>query len=81
MPLPIAELMADSQIFGMAIAALAQRLNVLQRGGLGCDVLAADPAGHHTVQLARQRLVHLVAGMTETTHRGAPGKEGTQARG
>ena len=68
MPLAIAYLVADRKVFCMAVAALAERLNVLQRGGLRRHMFAANPARHHTMQLTGYRLVDLVAGMAQSAH-------------
>jgi hypothetical protein len=70
MALAIADFMADGQILGMAVAAVAQRLDVLQRGGLWRDMLAADPARHDAMQLARHGFVHLDAEVSQTAHAG-----------
>ena len=55
----------------MAVAALAERLNMLQRGGFARHVFAANPARHHTVQLTGNRLVDLVPGMAQFAHNNA----------
>jgi hypothetical protein len=68
MPLAVADFMADGQVFRVAVAAFAQRLDVLQRGGLARDVFAADPARHHAVELPRHGLVDLVPGMPQPAH-------------
>ena len=62
MPAVVAGIVADGQIFGMAVATLAQRLNVLQRGISLRHVLAADPARHLAVQLTGHGFVDFVAG-------------------
>ena len=56
MALTIAHLMTDGEVFCMTVAALAERLNMLQRGGFARHVFAANPARHHTVQLTGNRL-------------------------
>ena len=68
MPLAIANPVADSKVFCMAVAALAERLDVLQRGGTRRHMFAANPARHHTMQLTGNRLVNLVAGMAQSAH-------------
>ena len=68
MPLTIADLVADREVFCMAVTALAERLNVLQRGGLRRHMFAANPARHRAVQLTCNRLVDLVAGMAQSAH-------------
>jgi len=70
MALAIADLMADGEIFCMAVAAIAQGLNVFQRRGLGRDMFAAYPARHHAMKLARHRFVHLDPEVTQTAHAG-----------
>ena len=71
MPLAIAYLVADRKVFCMAVAALAERLNVLQRRGVRRDVFAANPARHGAVELTGDRLVDLVAGMAQPAHNNA----------
>ena len=66
MPLAIAYLVADRKVFCMAVAALAERLNVLQRGGLRRHMFAANPARHGAVELTGYRLVDLVAGKAQS---------------
>ena len=68
MPLAIANPVADSKVFCMAVAALAERLNVLQRRGVRRDVFAANPARHGAVELTGDRLVDLVAGVAQSAH-------------
>ena len=68
MTLTIADLVTDGQIFCVAVAALAERLNMLQCGGLARHVLAANPARHRAMQLTGDRLVDLVAGMAQSAH-------------
>ena len=68
MALTIADPVADGEVFCMAVAALAERLNVLQRGGFARHMFAANPARHHTMQLTGDRLVDLVAGMAQSAH-------------
>ena len=68
MALAVADLMADSQIFGVAAAALAQRLDVFQCGGLGRDMLTADPARHLAMQLTGHSAVDLDSNMSQTAH-------------
>lgn len=63
MTLMVARPVADSQIFSVAVTALAKWLDVFQRGGVQRNMLTAYPARHHTVQLARYRFVNLVAGV------------------
>ena len=70
MALAVADFMADGQVFGMAVAAVAQGLNVFQRRRLGRDVLAAHPARHHAMQLAGHGAVHLDAKVLQTAHAG-----------
>ena len=68
MALAVADFMADGQVLGMAVAAIAQRLDVLQRGGFWRDMLPADPARHDAMQLARHGSVHLDAKVLQTAH-------------
>ncbi len=68
MALTIAYFVTDGEVFGMAVAAVAERLNVLQRGGFARHVFSANPARHHTMQLTGYRLVDLVAGMAQSAH-------------
>ena len=68
MTLTIADFVADREVFCMAVTALAERLNVLQRGGLRRHVFAANPARHRSVQLTGNRLVDFVAGMAQSAH-------------
>ena len=69
MALAIASLVANRQIFGVAVAAIAQGLDMLQRGCVWRDMLAANPARHDAVQLPRNGFVHLDPEMPQTTHR------------
>ena len=55
----------------MAIAALAERLNVLQRGCLTGHMFAANPARHHAVKLTGYRFVDLVSGVAQSAHNNA----------
>lgn len=68
MALVIAELVANGQVFNMAVAAFAERLNVLQRGRLMQHMFATYPAGHHTMHLACYGFIDLVAGVGEFAH-------------
>ena len=68
MTLTITDFVADGEVFCMAVAALAERLNVLQRGGLARHMFAANPARHHAVELTGYRLVDLVAGVAQSAH-------------
>jgi hypothetical protein len=70
MALAVADFMADGQVLGVAVAAFAQGLDVLQRGGLWRDMLSADPAGHDAMQLACHGSVHLDAEVSQTAHAG-----------
>ena len=67
MPQVVAAIMADGEVFLVAIATFAQRLNVLKRGVGMRHVLPADPTRHHAMQLARYRFVNFVAGELEPT--------------
>jgi hypothetical protein len=68
MPLVIALVMADGQIFCVAIATFAQGLHVFQRGIHRVHMLATHPARHLAVQLAGHGFVDFVAGMAEFAH-------------
>ena len=68
MPVSIALVMADCQIFCMAVATIAQGLNVLQRCRLGRHMFAANPARHYAMKLARNDFVNLVTRKTQFTH-------------
>jgi len=68
MTLTITDFVTDSEVFCVAIAAMAERLNVLKRGGIARHMFAANPARHHTMQLTGYRLVDLVAGMAQSAH-------------
>ena len=68
MALAIADFMADGQVFGVAVAAVAQRLDMLQRGRLGRDMFAADPAGHDAMKLAGDGSVHFDSEVAQTAH-------------
>lgn len=70
MALAVAHFMADGQVFGMAVAAVAQGLNVFQRRRFGRDMLATHPARHHAMQLAGDGTVHLDAKVLQTAHAG-----------
>jgi len=67
-PLAVAHLVADGEIFSVAVAALAQGLNVLQRGGLGRDMLATHPARHRAMQLPGHGSVDFDSGMAQAAH-------------
>ena len=66
--LVVALAVADGQVVLVAAAALAQGPDVLQRGVLRQHMLAAHPARHHAMELARHGFVHLVAGQGESAH-------------
>ena len=68
MALAVADFMADGKVVGVAVAAVAQRLNVLQRGGFRRDMLPTDPTGHDAMQLAGDGSVHLDAKVSQTAH-------------
>ena len=63
MTLMVANPVADSQVFSVAVTALTERLDMFQRCNLWQHMFTAYPARHHTVQLARYRFVNLVAGV------------------
>ena len=68
MALMVANRVTNRQIFEMTVATLTERLNMLKRGIAGQHMLAANPARHLPMQLARHGLVNLVAGMAQLTH-------------
>jgi hypothetical protein len=49
MPAVVAQLVADGEVLGMAVAAFAAWLDVLQRSRGVRHMLATNPAGHHSV--------------------------------
>ena len=67
MPQVVAAVVADGQVFLMAVATFTERLNVLKRGVSMRDMLATNPTRDHAMQLARYRFVDLVAGEFEPT--------------
>ena len=71
MTLTITDFVTDGEVFCMAIAALAERLNVLQRGCLTGHMFAANPARHHAVKLTGYRFVDLVSGVAQSAHNNA----------
>ena len=60
--------MAYRQVIHMTIAALAQRLDVLQGGMFPGDMVATQPARHRPVQLTGNRGIDLVSGQTQLAH-------------
>ena len=57
MPLVVANRMTDGQVGLMAVAAFAERLNVLQRGVNDVDMLATHPTRHLAMELASDGVV------------------------
>jgi hypothetical protein len=70
MALAIADFMADGQVFCVAVAAVAQCLNVFQRRGLERDMFAANPARHDAMELSRDCFIHLDPKVSQTAHDG-----------
>ena len=68
MTLAVADFMADGQIVGVAVAAFAAGLNMLQRRCLGRDMFAAHPARHDAVKLPRHGFIHLDSKVAQTAH-------------
>jgi hypothetical protein len=68
MALVIAPAMADGQVFDMAATALAQGLNVFERGLRWQHVFAAHPAGYDAMQLARHGFIYFVSGESQFAH-------------
>ena len=57
----VADLMADSQVFRVAVTTLTQRPNMLQRGSCWRHMFTADPARHLAMKLPCHGFVDLVA--------------------
>ena len=70
MALAIADFMADGQVFCVAVAAIAQGLDVFQRRRLGRDMFAADPARHDAMELPRDCFIHLDPQVCQSAHGG-----------
>jgi hypothetical protein len=68
MSLVVAVFMADGQVVQMAVAALAQGLNVFQGGGFVGHVLTTHPARYHAMQLAGDGSVNLFSGQGQSAH-------------
>jgi hypothetical protein len=68
MALVVAAAVADGQVLDMAATAFAQGLNVFECGLGWQNMFAAHPAGHHTMQLARDGFVNLVPSESEFAH-------------
>ena len=68
MPLVVAQCMADGQIVRVAVAALAQWLDVFKRCGLWQHMLPAHPARYYTVQLMRHCFVNFAPDVGEFAH-------------
>lgn len=68
MALAIADFMADGEVFCVAVATVAQGLNMLERRRFWRDMLAANPAWHHAVKLARHYFVYLDPMVSQTAH-------------
>jgi hypothetical protein len=59
----IANIVADGEVFSMAIAPLTQGLDMFQRGGARQHMFTTDPARHHTMQLTGHGFVYFFSGM------------------
>lgn len=68
MALVVANIVADGQVFCMAVSSCAQWFDVFQCGGRGQHMLSTDPARHNTMHLASHGPVNFVAGMGEFAH-------------
>lgn len=68
MALVVTDIVADRQIFRMAISTFAQGLDVFQRGRNWQHMLAANPAGNNPMQLAGHGFVNFVAGVRKSAH-------------
>lgn len=77
----VAYTVADGQVLKVAAAAFAARVNVLQRGQLRRHMLAANPARHLAVKLARNGRVDLDAGGMEPAHARAAAKTNATVSG
>ena len=66
----IADFVADGQVVGVAVAAFAAGLNMLQRRRPGRDMFAANPARHDAVQLPRNGFIHLDSKVAQAAHAG-----------
>jgi hypothetical protein len=63
----VATVMADGQVFLVAVTTFTKRLNVLKCGVGMRHMLPAHPTRHHAMHLARDRFVDFVAGELEPT--------------
>ena len=68
MALVVAAPVADGQVFNMAVAAFAQRLNMFQRCVRRLNMRAAHPTRHLAMQLARDGVVNFDSGVGEFAH-------------
>ena len=68
MTLAVADFMADRQVVGMAVAAFAAGLDMLERRRFRRDMFAANPARHDPVQLPRHGFIHLDSKVAQTAH-------------
>jgi hypothetical protein len=66
--LVVAKIVADGQILQMTAAAIAQWIDVFQRGGRWQHMQPTDPARHNTMQLARYCLIYFVPGVRKFAH-------------
>ena len=64
----VAAVVADGQVVLVAVAAFAERLNVLKRGLCMRHRLTAHPTRDHAMQLARNGFVNLVTCKLEAAH-------------
>ena len=71
----VAVVMADSQIFGVAVAACTEWLDMFKCGVTGRNMLAANPTRHLPVQLTRYGLVDFVAREAQPTHAPCPARK------
>lgn len=70
MTLAVAGFVTDGEILGMAVAAFAQGLDMLQSRRVRRNMLAAYPARHDAMKLPRNGSVHLDAKVAQTAHTG-----------
>ena len=64
----VAKRVADGEVYCMAIAAFAERLDVLKACSCLQHMFAAHPARHHAVHLPGHRFINFVAGVGKFAH-------------
>jgi hypothetical protein len=68
MPLVVAQLVTDGQVFCMAVTSFTFGFDVLKRGRFRQHVLTTHPAWHHTMQLPRHGFVHFFSDLIQSAH-------------